>query len=33
MGELCGELGMSCQILDRQVSPNGELHRDGHKVL
>jgi Helix-turn-helix domain of resolvase len=30
---LCKELGITRQTLYRYVGPQGELHRDGHKLL
>jgi len=33
VGDLCGELGVTRQTLYRHVSPNGELHPDGLKLL
>ena len=30
---LCKELGITRQTLYRHVGPQGELHRDGHKLL
>ena len=33
IGELCAELGITCQTLYRHVSPTGELRPDGLKLL
>jgi hypothetical protein len=30
---LCKELGITRQTFYRHVGPQGELHRDGHKLL
>ena len=33
VGDLCKELGVTCQTLYRFVGPKGELRRDGAKLL
>lgn len=33
VGELCAELGITCQTLYRHVDPNGQLRPDGEKLL
>jgi len=33
ISELCKELGITRQTLDRHVSPNGELRNDGKRLL